>query len=92
MWTGFQAERVASLHARFGTLNAWRALGSWKRLNCCLRNSWDTPTILDSTRSKLVQAGNISATSHRHSRIWRLISTATYLDRVLSGKDDSVWR
>src|ERR1700680_3338811 len=71
MWTGFQAERVASLHARFGTLNASRALGSWKRLNCCLRNSWDTPTILGSTRSKLVQAGNTWATSHRHSHIWR---------------------
>src|SRR5207245_7569414 len=32
---------------------------------------WDTPIILGSTRSKLVQAGNISATSHRRSRIWR---------------------
>jgi len=30
--------------------------------------------------------------SYRHSHIWRWFSTATYLDRVLSGKDDSVGR
>jgi GH15 family glucan-1,4-alpha-glucosidase len=32
----------------FGTSNAWRAPGSWERLNCCLRNSWDTRTTPDS--------------------------------------------
>ena len=64
-------EKAASPHARFGTSNAWRAVGSWKRLNCCLRNFWDTPTILGSTRRKLVRAGNTSATFPRHSPIWR---------------------
>src|SRR5713226_1221531 len=65
MWTGFQGERVASLHARSGTSNVSRALVIWKRLNCCLRNSWDTPTILGFTRNKLVQAGNILGTFTR---------------------------
>src|SRR5580704_13169751 len=52
-------------------------VGSWKSLNCCLRNSWDTRIILGSTR-KLVQAGSISVASHRHARHLALISTATY--------------
>ena len=41
-------------------------VGSWKSLNYCLRNSGDTRIILGSTR-KLVQAGNISVTSHGHA-------------------------
>ena len=43
-------------------------VGSWKSLNYCLRNSWDTRIILGSTR-KLVQAGNISVTSHGHAAL-----------------------
>jgi hypothetical protein len=74
---GIPGGEVASLRAHFGTSNTLARVGSWKSLNCCLRNSWDARIILGSTR-KLGPSGQHLGNFPPACKRLALISTATY--------------
>src|SRR5439155_874466 len=74
-WVAFdRALRLAQKRSLPGPFDAWLP-SCYSIRKDIFTNLWDyswaTPTILGSTQSRLVQADNISAISHRHSHIWR---------------------